>query len=124
MQDAPENRSHQVVERLPSGRFAPGVTGNPGGRPQAVRDVAAAARVHTADAISVLAEIMNSQKAPYVARVAAANSLLIQGWGRPTQRVEVSLPPLRSTETHSVLVEAERKVKALFESIEEKASVD
>ena len=49
----PQNRANQVV-RLPTGRFAPGVSGNAGGRPKAVRDVAAAARERTPEAIETL----------------------------------------------------------------------
>jgi hypothetical protein len=118
MQDAPENRSHQVVERLPSGRFAPGVTGNPGGRPQAVRDVAAAARAHTADAISVLAEIMNSPKTPSAARVAASSLLLAYAWGKPTQAIAVSLPAYQSPQTNATLAEAARSVSEMSSKID------
>ncbi|MDR3537829.1 MAG: DUF5681 domain-containing protein [Acetobacteraceae bacterium] len=68
--------------------FMPGQSGNPGGRPRALKDVEEAARAHTTDAIRTLASICKSRKAPDAARVAAANALLDRAWGRPKQRNE------------------------------------
>ena len=68
--------------------FQPGRSGNPGGRPKALKDVEAAARAHTEDAIKTLASISNNTQAPEAARVAAANSLLDRAWGKPKQRSE------------------------------------
>ncbi len=48
-------------------------------------DIRSLARSHTESAIAVLAGIMNEAQAPHAARVAAANSLLDRGWGKPTQ---------------------------------------
>lgn len=45
------------------------------------------ARAHTDTAINVLAGIMEQPSAPEAARVAAANSLLDRGWGKPTQPI-------------------------------------
>ena len=45
------------------------------------------ARAHTETAINVLAGIMNQPSSPESARVAAANSLLDRGWGKPTQPI-------------------------------------
>lgn len=58
----------------------------------ALTEAQALARTHTSTAISVLAEIMQNGENPAAARVAAANSLLDRGWGRTTQRVELSTP--------------------------------
>ncbi len=67
----------------PRGRPWPkGVSGNPGGRPKAVADVRAAARLHTANAIGVLVEIMEDADASPPARIAAARELLDRGWGK------------------------------------------
>lgn len=118
MPDLPQNRTHQAADRLPSGRFAPGVTGNPGGRPKAVRDVAAAARELTADAIATLAQIMKDPNEPSTARIAAANSLLSRGWGRPPQAITVSLPAGRSEQVDLVLSEASRSVTTLCSGID------
>ena len=82
---------------LRSTSFKPGQSGNPGGRPkrpntveayQIVADVRAAARSHAPHAVQTLADIMQSEKAPWAARVAAANAILDRGWGRPTQALE------------------------------------
>jgi len=68
--------------------FQPGQSGNPGGRPKALKDIEEAARAHTEDAIATLAAICKNPSAPDAARVAAANALLDRGWGRPKQRNE------------------------------------
>jgi hypothetical protein len=43
------------------------------------------ARTHTRTAVAVLIGIARSNAAPFMARIAAANSLLDRGWGRPAQ---------------------------------------
>jgi len=48
-------------------------------------EIRSLARGHTETALNVLAGIMNEREAPHAARVAAANSLLDRGWGKPTQ---------------------------------------
>ena len=46
-------------------------------------DIQSLARAHGADAIAVLAEIMNNTDAPAGARLSAAKALLERGWGKP-----------------------------------------
>ena len=65
--------------------FQPGQSGNPGGRPKALKAVEEAARLHTEEAIATLAAICNNKDAPEAARVAAANALLDRAWGKPRQ---------------------------------------
>jgi len=48
-------------------------------------DIRSLARAHTETAINVLAGIMQQADAPPAARVAAVNSLLDRGWGKPPQ---------------------------------------
>jgi Family of unknown function (DUF5681) len=62
--------------------WKPGQSGNPGGRPKAIVEVAAAAREHTLAAIKILFEIASNVKATDSARVSAAVALLERGWGK------------------------------------------
>jgi hypothetical protein len=71
--------------------FSKGVSGNPGGRPKVLGDVQELARQKSPDAINTLVEIMNHEKAPPAARVAAANALLDRGYGKPTQPIAQTL---------------------------------
>ena len=66
-----------------AGRFRAGQSGNPGGRPKALREVTEAARAHTEEAIERLAYWMRSKNPK--ASIAAANALLDRGWGKPAQ---------------------------------------
>src|ERR1044072_1086178 len=78
--------------------FPKGVSGNPGGRPKVLGDVQELARERSPDAINTLAAIMDDQKAPPAARVAAANALLDRGCGKPTQPTSQTLTKIdRST---------------------------
>lgn len=63
--------------------FAPGKSGNPGGRPR--DEVKGLARQHGPEAINKLVEWMRSGNAK--ASVSAATALLDRGWGKPTQPV-------------------------------------
>jgi hypothetical protein len=71
-------------------KFQPGKSGNPGGRPKIVGEVQELARSHATAAIETLAEIMQNEKAPCAARVAAASAILDRGYGKPPQAVEHS----------------------------------
>ncbi len=46
------------------------------------------ARSHTDAAVNALLGVMNQPDAPPAARVAAANSILDRGWGKPAQPVD------------------------------------
>lgn len=70
----------------PRGRgWAPGQSGNPGGRVGVPRDVRELARAHTKEAIEVLAKCMRSEDLRTA--VVAANALLSRAWGLPTAHV-------------------------------------
>ena len=82
-----EIRIAGTCDLVTTGRFRPGKSGNPGGRPKEVGHVKELARQHTAEAISLLSRIMNDPKEPAAARVRAAEALLDRGWGRPAQQI-------------------------------------
>ena len=73
-------------------KFQPGQSGNPTGRPKALKPVEDAAREHTAAAMATLAAIMQDAEQPSAARVRAAELLLDRAWGKPRQPAELSGP--------------------------------
>lgn len=75
--------SHQ---REKSGRFVPGYSGNPGGRPRDEARVADLARFYTSEAIDTLVELMRNASDDRV-RGTAAQALLDRGWGKARQEL-------------------------------------
>ena len=55
--------------------------------PKKATDVRSLARARTRGAIQALANLMRGPKIPPAVRLAAANSLLDRGWGRPIQQL-------------------------------------
>jgi hypothetical protein len=76
----------QMQKRNKSGQFAPGTSGNPGGRPKDEARVAELARSYTNEAIETLVDLMRNGRDERV-RGTAAQALLDRGWGKP--KVEV-----------------------------------
>lgn len=69
-----------------SGRFIPGISGNPGGRP---KGIAAKAREHTDRALEVLVNALDDDDSRV--RIAAAKELIDRGYGKPvTMTADVS----------------------------------
>jgi hypothetical protein len=104
MSASPENTSDQVV-RLPSGRWAPGQSPNPGGRPNVARAVRELARQHTTLAVETLVEICQHGDKE-MARIAAAVALLDRAWGKPSIAVEVRDP---GPDLGALILEAHRR---------------
>ncbi len=65
--------------------FAPGQSGNPGGRPKEAAEVKALARTHCRAAVEKLAALMESEDDK--TRIAACNSILDRGLGKPAQAI-------------------------------------
>lgn len=68
--------------------FKPGQSGNPAGRPKMDQNVRELAKAESVDAIRELSAIMRDEKAPYLARIQACNSILDRAWGKPVQHTE------------------------------------
>jgi hypothetical protein len=76
--------------------FEPGKSGNPGGRPAEVGIVKRLARENTEKAVRRLVEWIDSENPK--ASVAACNSILDRGWGKPAQAIiggNADDPPIR-----------------------------
>lgn len=78
---APGNRDR-------SGRFVPGASGNPTGRPKSQREVQQLAESYSGEAIERLATIMRSKNAAEAGRAAVA--ILDRAYGRPAQALDVT----------------------------------
>ena len=74
--------------RATGGRFAPGVSGNPNGRPKVAAAIRELAREHGHAAIDRLVQLMNSKDE--MVSLHAARALLDRGYGRPEQAIAVS----------------------------------
>jgi len=57
---------------------------------KATNELKQLAQQYTEKAVETLSEVMTDPEAPAVARIAAANSLLDRGHGKPRQEVELS----------------------------------
>lgn len=68
------------------GTFAPGQSGNPGGRPKESTEVTVLAKEHSLEAIRRLLELMRQNDDRKLAK-AAADSILDRGLGKPAQYV-------------------------------------
>lgn len=82
---APALASDQGGIRSNAGKFQPGRSGNPGGRPKEHAEVKEMARAHTAAAIERLAFWLMSDEPK--ASIAAATALLDRAWGKATQAI-------------------------------------
>jgi hypothetical protein len=90
---APNNNDRAGRLSRRAGRFLPGHSGNPSGRPKVVAHIQELARQHAPEALAALVEIATSG-ASESARVAAACALLDRGFGKPVTATQI-IPPTR-----------------------------
>ena len=79
--------------RTSTGRFLPGVSGNPGGRAKTDERVKKALRAATLDAAKTLIEIMKDAEQPGKVRIQAASIILDRVYGKPGQHVDIDAAP-------------------------------
>ena len=71
-----------------NGKFAPGVSGNPGGVSEVRREMQELARLHSVEAIETAVRIMRTGKSETI-RLMAISMILDRAWGKPRQSVEI-----------------------------------
>src|SRR5215207_4338328 len=97
----PENTADHAAPRRADGRWAPGSSPNPGGRPKVIADIRDLARQHTTTALQALVQIAENGEHE-AARVSAASAILDRAWGKPTTVLagDDSMPPIGMTIEH------------------------
>jgi|SRR5689334_11310598 hypothetical protein len=118
---ARENTPDHATKRGDRGRWLPGSSPNPGGRPKIIEDIRALAREHSPAAIQTLRHIAEHGKQES-ARVAASVALLDRAWGKPTQPIagDDELPGIGINGTAVAALSAEDRVtlvSAIAESL-------
>ena len=93
--------------------FKKGQSGNPGGRIGVPKEVRELARTHTGDAVNRLVFWMNSDDPR--ASVAASNSLLDRGYGKPVAPIELDhhVGEFEGLEYHDVMRAIADEAKAM-----------
>jgi hypothetical protein len=76
------------IDRVTNGKFAPGKSANPGGRPATVKEVVSLAREQTTTAIDTLVDVAVNGRNE-MARVKAAEALLNRGHGSPATETDL-----------------------------------
>ena len=79
----------KIAERSADGRLLKGSVLERAGRHEG-HTVQYLARLHTAKAIEVLADIMNDKASPAAARATASQALLERGWGKAPVQIDLT----------------------------------
>ena len=79
----------------PAGRWLPGRSANPGGMTPDVAMVKRIARKNGPKMVETLVSIALDKKAPHASRIAAANSVLDRGYGRPEMSLSIDADVMR-----------------------------
>jgi hypothetical protein len=96
--------------RRVKGKFAPGVSGNPGGVSEVRREMQELARLHSVEAIETAVRIMRTGKSE-TNRLVAVSIILDRAWGKAKQSVEVE-DQGKSLEAMLLAIWAEREAEA------------
>lgn len=89
---APENTPKTGGNR---GRFQPGQSGNPGGRPKRTpeeRDALAEIRTLSAEVPGKLRALLRDKKTPPAIRLRVCEIILDRTYGKPTERIDIREP--------------------------------
>ena len=81
--------------REKTGRFKPGSSGNPGGRPKHTpeqRDALDAIKSLTPEAVETMARLLLAKDTPSALKVRIAEIVLDRAYGKPKQSADVNLP--------------------------------
>jgi len=88
-----------------TGKFQPGKTGNPGGRPSLPEEFKLLARSASIPALKTCIEIVNNPKCKPNERVKAAEIVLDRAWGKPIQGVDLSFDPKKPFSVEIKIIE-------------------
>jgi hypothetical protein len=79
-----------LTPRGPNGYFPKGVSGNPGGRPHAEREMVELARAAGPDVIRLMIKVCADESRPMPIRLHAGALLLDRGFGKARERVDIT----------------------------------
>ncbi|MGZ8096730.1 MAG: hypothetical protein ACXWUD_10885 [Methylosarcina sp.] len=83
-------KSNSIKKNGKRGGKRPGSGRKPGSINKATADLKGMARQYSAQALTILAELMQDPEVPPAARIQAAREVLDRGYGKPTQSLDIS----------------------------------